>query len=649
MNKFAAKTVSTFLAACTSLFAPFSAFSLFASADTGNVSSLEEAMRKAPVISESELVFPTADGYTLSLFGSENKQVITLDGKVISPLTDMTVNLIYKATAVDGTVIEGEENVEITVPGQYEKTPQDNPKPDVLPSLREWKGFTGEFVLTDDSKIVSTDPALDSAANILKEYISKVSGISLQVVSDDSAVSGNIVLSLGYDESIGDEGYFMEIGDNVSLSAYSVTGIIYGTSTISQILYGSENKNTLPKGLIRDYPAYEVRGLMLDIARTWFDIDTLTQLGKYMAYYKLNTLHLHLNESKIRVENETQPSFTFDSPQYYTKQQYSDFTDTLATYGVEIVNEIDTPAHATGFKGILPMLDDHRLDIIDPENRAECEALIKQMYDEYLVGTENYGPLSKNGVLHIGGDEFYWTEKDVASDAYKEYMIDMFNYVISKGAEVRNWTWIDQFNAQNMPELCGSFTEEELERITDRSKVTSYIWDNGTGNVNTVLDFGFNVINAEYRRLYLVPFNSIFPMQFIDQAMYFDTWDVTDFRDGYILPKGHPKNKGAIGSLWNDAAGNGATYHDLMYRAKGLLMILSEKCWYGSKTEDQTVENYLERIDTLGAFSPSSNIFSHVESLGSTVASFDFENSASDSSGNGSGNRGWKTAFLRAL
>ena len=151
---------------------------------------------------------PTAVGNTssdsditgaLRLVGSENKQVITLDGKVISPLTDMTVNLIYKATAVDGTVIEGEENVEITVPGQYEKTPQDNPKPDVLPSLREWKGFTGEFVLTADSKIVSTDPALDSAANILKEYISKVSGISLQVVSDDSAVSANIVISLWYD------------------------------------------------------------------------------------------------------------------------------------------------------------------------------------------------------------------------------------------------------------------------------------------------------------------------------------------------------------------------------------------------------------------------------------------------------------------
>lgn len=112
--------------------------------------------------------------------------------------------------------------------------------------------------------------------------------------------------------------------------------------------------------------------------------------------------------------------------------------------------------------------------------------------------------------------------------------------------------------------------------------------------------------------------------------MYFDTWDITDFRDGYALPQGHPKNKGAIGSLWNDTQGFGATYHDLLYRAKGLLMILSEKGWYGEKTADQTTENYMRRVATLGAASPLANPFHHVPSVGDTLVSYDFSKGLAD-------------------
>ena len=36
------------------------------------------------------------EGYRISLFGSDNQQVLKLDGTIIQPLVDMNVNLLTK-------------------------------------------------------------------------------------------------------------------------------------------------------------------------------------------------------------------------------------------------------------------------------------------------------------------------------------------------------------------------------------------------------------------------------------------------------------------------------------------------------------------------------------------------------------------------
>ena len=66
--------------------------------------------------------------------------------------------------------------------------------------------------------------------------------------------------------------------------------------SISQILYQDEMHARVPKGIIRDYPEYSVRGGMHDVARKYFSLDYIEEMGRYMAWFKLNTLHLHINE-----------------------------------------------------------------------------------------------------------------------------------------------------------------------------------------------------------------------------------------------------------------------------------------------------------------------------------------------------------------
>ena len=60
----------------------------------------------------------------------------------------------------------------------------------------------------------------------------------------------------------------MDIGDILTVSALSEKGILYGGTSISQILSQDEGHDEIPKGQVRDYPQYAVRAVMLDVART---------------------------------------------------------------------------------------------------------------------------------------------------------------------------------------------------------------------------------------------------------------------------------------------------------------------------------------------------------------------------------------------
>ena len=57
----------------------------------------------------------------------------------------------------------------------------------------------------------------------------------------------------------------MDIGEYVTVSAENATGAYWATRSILQI--AELNDGTMPYGITKDYPKYEVRGFMLDVAR----------------------------------------------------------------------------------------------------------------------------------------------------------------------------------------------------------------------------------------------------------------------------------------------------------------------------------------------------------------------------------------------
>ncbi len=101
------------------------------------------------------------------------------------------------------------------------------------------------------------------------------------------------------DELLGDEGYTMDIkSDRIDVQSVSVTGNMYGMQTILQMYKGSEDGG-YSIGTMRDYPRYETRGFLLDVARKPVSLEMMKEITRTMRYYKMNDFQAHLSDNYI--------------------------------------------------------------------------------------------------------------------------------------------------------------------------------------------------------------------------------------------------------------------------------------------------------------------------------------------------------------
>ena len=81
-----------------------------------------------------------------------------------------------------------------------------NPKPFVVPEVRQWQGSKGVLNITTSSRIVVADPALRAVADSLAADWQRMFGTALEVVSGKAAAS-DVELKIKADRRLGDEGY----------------------------------------------------------------------------------------------------------------------------------------------------------------------------------------------------------------------------------------------------------------------------------------------------------------------------------------------------------------------------------------------------------------------------------------------------------
>lgn len=583
---------------------------------------LDDAMQQSVQTEGDHLLLPEVpSGYKIELYASSNTAVINNEGKIITPLEDMTVNLFYAVSDEDGNTLKSDEPKKITIAGAY--TPQEsvNQKPKVVPELREWKGDEGDFIF--NGRIIIADAQLNQTAKQIAMYFAEMSGITCSI-GQGTAQKGDILLALDKNSVLGEEGYEIDIGDILTIRALTETGILYGGTSVSQILSQDPAHKTIPKGQVRDYPQFAVRAIMLDVARQYIPLEYLSEMTRYAGYFKLSEFRNHINDNggeqsaMFRLESKVYPQLNADVPkeQIYSQEDYIAYQKEAKTYGVDVVTEIDTPAHAGAFGKIdeTLLMDGYHLDLRTEESYQKAITVMKNLFDELLDGAD---PVIQNGKFHIGTDEY---DKSY-SEVVRRYINELIEYVNAKGFETRFWASLGSngFNGT---------TPVSTDAI-------AHMWSHSWASFDEMKEAGYSFINNADGILYIVPWAGY--NNYLDIENLYDTWEYSNLNGGHELATGHPQLLGAEAALWYDLK-VGASEFDIFDRLRDQIMLMAEKGWYG-EDDDETGSQFIERVDTLGKYAPNANPARYVESKTSLVASYDFDdvsgNTVKDASENG--------------
>ena len=448
----------------------------------------------------------------------------------------------------------------------------ENSKPFVIPELRQWQGADGMTTISAKSKVVYVSTELADVAEAMAEDYGLLFGKKLKTQAASKAAKGNIIMALTDDEELGDEGYCIEIGDAVAISANTPTGVYWATRTLLQILEQHEGVN-LPKGTIRDWPDYDVRGFMIDCGRKYIPLDYLKAYSKIMAYYKMNTLQVHLNDNgfkqyfgndwdktyaAFRIESELFPELTAKDG-FYGKDEFRQFQKDAAKIGVNIIPEIDVPAHSLAFTHFRKELgtEKYGMDHLDLYN-PNVITFLDSLFTEYLEGED---PVFVGKQVHIGTDEYSNAEKETV-EKFRAFTDHYIRFVEKFGKQACVW---------------GALTHAQGETPVKSENVIMHCWYNGYANPTEMKKQGYKLISIPDGSVYIVPAAGYY-YDYLNLSYLYHTWSPAVIGNQKFEP-GDPAILGGMYAVWNDVAGNGISVDDIHHRCFPGLQAISTATW----------------------------------------------------------------------
>jgi len=341
------------------------------------------------------------------------------------------------------------------------KAPSDLSKEKIIPRPLAITG-TGDYFTLNTKSCIYVDEGSDELMQIGQYLTAKLEPLSgfvpkVKSITGESG-SGNIYLTLSnLDEKYGDEGYELDITRKmIKLSAKNPAGLFRGIQTILQIV--ALRPDSIPEktgrmkfatGTIIDYPEYSYRGAMLDVSRHFFGVDDVKQFIEYLAFYKMNVLHLHLSDDQgWRIEIKSWPDLAVHGGStqvgggkggYYTQEQYADIVKFAGDRYITIIPEIDMPGHTNAALASYAELN--------------CSGKATELYTGTNVGFSTLctdkeityefiddvigelAALTPGPYIHIGGDESHATK----IGDYIPFINRVQEIVTSHGKQVIGW------------------------------------------------------------------------------------------------------------------------------------------------------------------------------------------------------------------
>ncbi len=447
-----------------------------------------------------------------------------------------------------------------------------NEKPFTVPEITQWTGGQGSTTLS--GRVVVKSKSLQTVAKQFAADYEVMFGQKLTLVGG-KAKKGDIVLTLKKLDTMPAEGYRMAIGDIVEVESPAEIGTFWATRTLLQMLEMSPN---IPKGTMTDIPQYKMRGFMLDVGRKFVPMHYLRNLVKVMAYYKMNTLQLHLNDNgfpqyfendwmktsaAFRLECDTYPGLAAKDG-YYTKAEFIELQKLAESLHVEIIPEIDAPAHVLAFTQYRPELGskEYGMDHFNLSN-PEIYTFMDGLFAEYLTGKN---PVFRGPRVNIGTDEYSNRDKDVVEQfrAYTDYYLAL----------------IEKYGKQ--PMVWGSLTHAKGKTPIRHENVLMACWSTDYAEPDSMMKLGYRILSIPDRYNYIVPAAGYY-YDYLNCKWLYESWTPATLF-GKPVAEQHPQLEGGMFAVWNDHYGNGISTKDIHHRLYPAMHTFSTKCWTGQLT-----------------------------------------------------------------
>ena len=291
----------------------------------------------------------------------------------------------------------------------------------------------GQFTLTKDTRIIA-NAATHAVAQHIVNYLSPATGYDFKIQAE-----GEHGIRLVLNEGEFSEGYELEVTEtDILIQATSPNGLFYGVQTLRQLFPASIESEvvvedaewTVPAVSIVDEPRFEWRGMMLDVARHIFEIESVKKLIDLMALYKYNKFHWHLTEDQgWRIDIKQYPRLTEIGSQraetpipenrtqgdgipyggFYTQDQIREVVAYATDRYMTVIPEIELPGHSIAALTAYPELgcrgEDYQVrttwgieEDVYCAGKDEVFTFLENVFTEVLE-------LFPSEYIHIGGDE----------------------------------------------------------------------------------------------------------------------------------------------------------------------------------------------------------------------------------------------------
>lgn len=442
------------------------------------------------------------------------------------------------------------------------------------------------------------------------------------------------------DSSLSSEAYSLKVtADGITVKAADNSGFFYALQTLRQLLPAAIDGKTatdepmkVPVMEITDSPRFGYRGVMVDVSRYFLPKADLLKVIDVAAMLKLNKLHLHLvDDNGWRIEIEKYPLLTQvgawrvkrDEPfpdrrcqqegeltpvgGYYTKDDIREIVAYAADRQMEVIPEIEMPAHTNSSLAAYPEL---ACPVVDIPITVLPGLGVKNSRIVYCAGNDSVFSFLEDVIdevielfpskyIHLGGDEaskYYWEKcpkcqarmKTEGIEHIEElqsyFMRRMSKYVQSKGKEVMGW--------------------DELTNSTLPDDVIIFGWQGLGKAALKAAEQGHRFVMTPARVLYLIRYQG---PQWFEPLTYFGNNTLKDVYNYEPVqsdwkPEYADLLMGVQGSLWTEFCNSPEDVNYLLYPR---LMALADVAWTPKETKDwqgflKGVDNVLPHLDAMG-------------------------------------------------